>query len=116
MKVDWPKVVKFPKIGYVLKNIPLLASLIDLVDLPWKDEVDANGDICRIQSIFQKKTVGGFNVDSLFLQLIASAMILLESTTGGLKWIIVKSREPENIREQIYSCDIYTYWTGINIF
>ena len=92
--------------------MPWLAKADNVVDLLWSDKHKK----WRIKDIFQKTKVPKYNVDALFLQLIASKMIILTANQGVLTWTVGERIVPNTGRDFILTCEETSSWEGINIF
>ena len=91
------------------KLTPLHAADNDIVDILWSDKYEK----WRLKDIFRTTNVTKFNVDSLFLQLIASGMIILSKINGLLQWTV---SERTNGRDFTLVCEETESWIGINLF
>ena len=110
VRVDKDEVVRFLQSEHALRCIPLYAKRDNIVDTLWK------GEGWRLEKIYRRKTVSKFNVDALFLQLIATEIIEIRNTQAGLQWVFGRVPDLNNARESILKYTMNTYWTGIDIF
>ncbi len=110
MTVDKDEVIRFLQSKHTLRCVPLYAMRDNVVHTLWK------GEVWRIEKIYRRKTVSKFNVDALFLQLIATEIIELRNTQAGLQWVFGRVQDPNNTRESILKYTINKYWIGINTF
>ena len=69
----------------------------------------------RIEEIYGKKTVGKFNVEGLFLQMIASRMLELKRCNDHVSWILGRTPDPNDPRETILNYEIETNWEHWNL-
>lgn len=72
------------------------------------------GEKWRIEDIYGRKTVPKSSVDGLFLQLIASGIIVLKKEIAGLVWNLGRTVDPMNPRETILNYRNASNWNGIN--
>ena len=111
LTVDRDKVVQFLR-HIDRKKMPWLAKADNVVDLLWSDKHKK----WRIKDIFRKTKVPKYNVDALFLQLIASKMIILTAHQGVLTWTVGERVLPNTGRDFILTCEETSSWEGINVF
>ena len=69
------------------EQLPIKAVVSDLLDLVWKNHE-------WIQSIFDlaKSTVNKYNVEAMFLQLIASGLLEVRRKNGEWYYMVAKAR------------------------
>ena len=70
----------------------------------------------RLKDIFRTNNIAKYNVDSLFLQLIASGMILLSKLDGKLQWTVGERIIYTHGKDFTLVCDETDSWIGINVF
>ena len=83
------------------KLTPLNATDNDIIDLLWSDKHEKwhIKDICRTTNVTK------YNVDSLFLQLIGSVMILVSKIDGIIQWTVAEQINYTNGRAFILVCE-----------
>ena len=94
------------------KLTPLNATDNNIGDLLWsnKHEKWHIKDICRTTNVTR------YNVDSLFLQLIGSVMILVSKIDGIIQWTVAEQINYTNGRAFTLVCEEIESWIGINVF
>ena len=93
------------------KLTPLNATEIDVVDLLWTDKYER----WRLKDIFGTTNISKYNVDSLFLQLIATGMIVVTKIDGLLQWTVSERVHISNGRDFTLVCEETQSWLGINL-
>ena len=93
------------------KLTPLNATEIDVVDLLWTDKYER----WRLKDIFGTTNISKYNVDSLFLQLIATGMIVVTKIDGLLQWTVAERVHISNGRDFTLVCEETQSWVGINL-
>ena len=94
------------------KLTPLVAKENNVVDLLWNNKDEK----WRLKDIFRTNNIAKYNVDSLFLQLIASGMILLSKLDGKLQWTVGERIIYTHGKDFTLVCDETDSWIGINVF
>ena len=94
------------------KLTPLNATDNNIVDLLWSNKHEK----WHIKDIFRTTNVTKYNVDSLFLQLIGSAMILVSKIDGITQWTVAEQINYTNGRDFTLVCEETESWIGINVF
>ena len=107
MKKD--RVVRFLESEYFGKRVPLLAEGANIINVLW------SGEKWRVADIFGKKTIARFNVDGLFLQLIATKILELENLKQGLTWTLGRVKDPTNTRETMARYKLDATWVGMRL-
>ena len=69
----------------------------------------------RVEEIYGKKTVAKYNVEALFLQLIASRMIELKRINNIMTWVMGRSPDPEDRRETVLNHELDNSWLYWNL-
>ena len=114
---DWHKTLLLVDRNHVVRFLrhmdrkltPLKAKDNNVVDLPWTEEK------WRIKDIFHTTNITKYHVDSLFLRLIASGMIMLSQIDGILQWSVVERIINANGRDFTLLCEEAESRIGINV-
>mmetsp|Transcript_28527 Transcript_28527/g.60197 ORF Transcript_28527/g.60197 Transcript_28527/m.60197 type:complete len:324 (-) Transcript_28527:7-978(-) len=109
LRIDRTEAVKFLRI-VDRKHFPMLVEKDTVLDLLWKTEN------ARIEKIFRKKTVQKKNVNCLFLQFVATGIIVIKNEGSSFKWHIGETIDPDDSAETIQNFNIDKHWVDVNTF
>ena len=109
LPVKKERVIRFLESDYFGKRVPLLADRANIVDVLW------SGEKWRVADIYGKKSVSRFNVDGLFLQLIATKILTLENLKQGLTWTLGRITDSTNTRETLLRYKLDSSWEGMRL-
>ena len=91
-------------------SVPLVVDKDNIVNVLW-----GKTPKWRVEEIYGKKTVVKFNVDALFLQLIASNILVLHKVDDKLIWMLGRKPDPNKPRDSILNYQMNDTWKYITL-